>query len=118
MKSFIEIDGITTDGALTEQGRYAMLPDTAIEVTLRMAAFGNNNAAAWFERTALLKRVGEAAPVLVNSSVPLIVNELSSVLWAVSPAIQGNDVIINTTGAAGVRVNWNGSLVGHEVTRT
>jgi hypothetical protein len=118
VKTFLQTNGVTTDGATTEFARYTMLENSAIEVKATAVAVGSNDASARFERSALIKRLGSGNAQVVNSSAPLILNEAGSLTWSLVPSVSGADVILSGVGAAGVRVDWDVSLVGHEAIRS
>lgn len=113
----IEGEGQTTNATVTEIARKAIPQNCRVGVSVRVAARSSGGVGAYWEIAASFDRASGNVS-MVGSALNLItpIKDLAAVLWNASLAVDGDDIVVNVSGALATTIQWAclGPIVGVE----
>lgn len=105
----------TTNATMTEIARKALPENVRVMASVKIAGLSSGSAGANWEIQAAFERATGTASMtsgLLNIITP--VKDAAALLWGAELAADGEDIIVQVTGAAATTIDWAclGSIVG------
>ena len=105
----------TTDATQTQAQASMMIPEDCVgRLVVDVYATNHAGEASRWRYTALVRRVGSNAPTMVSQTSERQ-NSAGAASWAASPRLDGNQIVVDVTGAAAVTVDWGWNSDGSEL---
>lgn len=103
----LEGDGQTTNATQTEIARKALPENCRVTAVVKVAALSSGGVGANWEIAAAFERAtGNTSMIggLLNLITPI--KDGAALLWNAELGVDGEDIVVSVTGAAGVAIDW------------
>lgn len=105
------INGIrltTNNATSTELTRFTLRLQTLYRARLELLAVDRGNGVAKYINAIIVFKRLNAGALMIGVDQTVLLQDAGASTWTIpAPAISGNDIVINVTGAAGRTIDWN-----------